>query len=94
MGSLSSLDSIFEVQHSALDADVQTTLLPGSSMSLQIRDDVLAPRVAKAVAYPRTDSGANAYDPGALWLSACTLASGEGNRSAAGRRSAREAQIA
>ena len=48
VGALVTLDAIYEVQHSALDADVQTTLSrifndPG------VRDDALATRVAKAV---------------------------------------------
>lgn len=49
VGSLVTLDAIFEVQHSALDADVQTTLARLFN-DPQVRDDVLAQRVAKAVA--------------------------------------------
>jgi hypothetical protein len=49
VGSLVTLDAIFEVQHSALDADVQTTLSRIFN-DPQVRDDVLAQRVAKAVA--------------------------------------------
>ena len=49
IGSLVTLDAIFEVQHSALDADVQTTLSRIFN-DPQVRDDVLAQRVAKAVA--------------------------------------------
>ncbi|MBK8256776.1 MAG: BREX system P-loop protein BrxC [Polyangiaceae bacterium] len=49
LGSLVTLDSIFEVQQSALDADVQTTLgrIFGEP---KVRDDELAQRAAKAVA--------------------------------------------
>jgi hypothetical protein len=49
VGALVTLDAIFEVQHSALDADVQTTLSRIFN-DLQVRDDMLAQRVAKAVA--------------------------------------------
>lgn len=49
VGSLVTLDAIFEVQHSALDADVQTTLSRIFN-DPQVCDDVLAQRVAKAVA--------------------------------------------
>ncbi len=49
VGSLVTLDAIFEVQHSALDADVQTTLSRIFN-DPQVRDDVLAQRAAKAVA--------------------------------------------
>jgi hypothetical protein len=49
IGSLVTLDAIFEVQNSALDADVQTTLSRIFN-DPQVRDDVLAQRVAKAVA--------------------------------------------
>lgn len=49
VGSLVTLDAIFEVQHSALDADVQTTLARIFN-DAQVRDDLLAQRVAKAVA--------------------------------------------
>lgn len=49
VGSLVTLDAIFEVQHSALDADVQTTLSRIAS-DPQVRDDELAQRAAKAVA--------------------------------------------
>lgn len=49
VGSLVTLDAIFEVQHSALDADVQTTLSRIFN-DPQVRDDLLAQRVAKAVA--------------------------------------------
>lgn len=48
LGALVTLDSIFEVQHSALDADVQTTLARIFAHA-DVRDDVLAQRVAKAV---------------------------------------------
>jgi hypothetical protein len=48
-GSLVTLDAIFEVQNSALDADVQTTLSRIFN-DAQVRDDILAQRVAKAVA--------------------------------------------
>lgn len=49
VGSLVTLDSIFEVQHSALDADVQMTLARIFNEP-QVRDDELALRVARAVA--------------------------------------------
>lgn len=49
IGALVTLDSIFEVQHSALDADVQTTLARIFN-DPQVRDDALAVRVAKTVA--------------------------------------------
>ena len=49
VGSLVTLDAIFEVQHSALDADVQTTLSRIFN-DAQVRDDVLTQRAAKAVA--------------------------------------------
>jgi hypothetical protein len=49
IGALVTLDAIFEVQHSALDADVQTTLSRIFN-DPQVRDDVLALRAARAVA--------------------------------------------
>jgi hypothetical protein len=49
VGALVTLDAIYEVQHSALDADVQTTLSRIAN-DAQVRDDVLAQRAAKAVA--------------------------------------------
>lgn len=49
VGSLVTLDAIYEVQHSALDADVQMTL-SRIFEDPQVRDDELALRVAKAVA--------------------------------------------
>ncbi len=49
VGSLVTLDSIFEVHHSALDADVQMTLSRIFN-DPQVRDDELALRTAKAVA--------------------------------------------
>lgn len=49
IGKLVTLDAIFDVQQSALDADVQTTLSRIFN-DAQVRDDVLAQRVAKAVA--------------------------------------------
>ena len=49
VGSLVTLDAIFEVQHSALDPDVQTTLSRIAD-DPRVRDDVLAQRAAKAVA--------------------------------------------
>ncbi len=49
VGSLVTLDSIFEVQHSALDADVQTTLSRIFNDG-RVREDALAMRAAKAVA--------------------------------------------
>jgi hypothetical protein len=49
VGALVTLDAIFEVQSSALDADVQTALSRIADEPA-LRDDVLAQRVAKAVA--------------------------------------------
>ncbi len=49
VGDLVTLDAIFEVQSSALDADVQTTLARIFDHA-DVRDDVLAQRAAKAVA--------------------------------------------
>ena len=49
VGDLVTLDAIYEVQHSALDADVQTTLARIFNEP-QVRDDVLALRAARAVA--------------------------------------------
>lgn len=49
VGELVTLDAIFEVQHSALDADVQTTLSRIFN-DVHVRDDQLAIQVAKAVA--------------------------------------------
>ncbi|MCA9627282.1 MAG: BREX system P-loop protein BrxC [Myxococcales bacterium] len=49
VGQLVTLDSIFEVQHSALDADIQTTLARIFNQP-EVRDDETAIRVAKAVA--------------------------------------------
>lgn len=49
VGSLVTLDAIFEVQHSALDPDVQTTLARIFD-DAQVRDDALAVRAAKSVA--------------------------------------------
>ncbi len=49
VGDLVTIDSIYEVQHSALDADVQTTLARVWGHP-DVRDDALAMRVAKAVA--------------------------------------------
>ncbi|MEI8257513.1 MAG: BREX system P-loop protein BrxC, partial [Deltaproteobacteria bacterium] len=49
VGDLITLDSIYEVQQSALDPDVQNTLMRVFSHA-DVRDDVLAQRAAKAVA--------------------------------------------
>jgi hypothetical protein len=49
VGELVTLDAIFEVQHSALEADVQTTLARIFDHS-DVRDDALAQRAARAVA--------------------------------------------
>lgn len=49
VGDLVTLDAIFEVQHTALDADVQATLSRIFSHQ-DVRDDAMAQRVAKAVA--------------------------------------------
>jgi hypothetical protein len=49
VGDLVTLDAIFEVQSSALDADVQTTLARIFDHA-EVRDDALAQRAAKAVA--------------------------------------------
>ncbi len=48
VGDLVTLDAIFEVQHSALNADVQTTLARIANHA-DVRDDVLTQRAAKAV---------------------------------------------
>lgn len=48
VGELVTLDAIFEVQHSALNADVQTTLTRIANHP-DIRDEVLVQRAAKAV---------------------------------------------
>lgn len=48
VGDLVTLDAIFEVQHSALNADVQTTLTRIANHP-EVRDDALTQRVAKAV---------------------------------------------
>jgi Family of unknown function (DUF6079) len=49
VGALVTLDAIFEVQHSALDADVQTTLSRIFN-DPRVRDDLLVMRAARAVA--------------------------------------------
>ena len=49
VGQLVTLDAMFDVQHSALDPDVQTTLSRIFAQP-EVRDDVLAKRAAKAVA--------------------------------------------
>ncbi len=49
IGNLVTLDAMFDVQHSALDADVQTTMSRVGSHP-EVRDNVLAQRAAKAVA--------------------------------------------
>lgn len=49
LGDLVTIDAIFEVQHTALDADVQVTLSRIFSHS-EVQDDAMAQRVAKAVA--------------------------------------------
>lgn len=49
VGALVTLDAMFDVQHSALEADVQTTLARIAN-DPQVCDDVLAQRAAKAVA--------------------------------------------
>jgi hypothetical protein len=49
VGELVTLDAIFEVQHSALDADVQTTLARIFDHP-EVREDGMAMRVARAVA--------------------------------------------
>jgi hypothetical protein len=81
VGSLVTLDAIFEVQHSALDPDVQTTLSriandPG------VRDDVLAQRAAKAVALLELIQEQTPTMP--ALVAACLYSRlGEGNRVAA-----------
>jgi hypothetical protein len=49
MGDLVTLDAIFEVQHTALDADIQATL-SRIFAHVEVQDDVTAQRVARAVA--------------------------------------------
>lgn len=49
VGDLVTLDAIYEVQHTALDADVQATLARIFS-NTEVQEDVTAQRVAKAVA--------------------------------------------
>ncbi|MBI2378669.1 MAG: BREX system P-loop protein BrxC [Deltaproteobacteria bacterium] len=78
VGALVTLDAIFEVQHSALDADVQTTLARIFGHA-DVRDDVLGQRVAKAVALLEL---IQEQTPTKAQLVAQTLYSylGEGNR--------------
>ncbi len=78
VGLLVTLDAIFEVQHSALDADVQTTLSRIFN-DPQVRDDVLAQRVAKAVALLELIQEQTPTQP--PLIAACLYARlGEGNR--------------
>jgi hypothetical protein len=78
VGSLVTLDAIFEVQASALDADVQTTLSRIFN-DPQVRDDVLAQRVAKAVALLELIQEQTPTVP--VLVAACLYARlGEGNR--------------
>jgi hypothetical protein len=78
VGSLVTLDAIFEVQHSALDPDVQTTLARIFN-DPQVRDDVLAQRAAKAVALLELIQEQTPTMP--PLVAACLYAKlGEGNR--------------
>lgn len=78
IGSLVTLDAIFEVQHSALDADVQTTLSRIFN-DPQVRDDGLAQRVAKAVALLELIQEQTPTTP--VLVAQCLYARlGEGNR--------------
>ena len=78
VGSLVTLDAIFDVQHSALDADVQTTL-SRTFNDPQVRDDILARRVAKAVALLELIQEQTPTMP--PLVAACLYAKlGEGNR--------------
>lgn len=81
VGSLVTLDAIYEVQQSALDADVQTTLSRIFDHA-EIRDDILALRVAKAVALLELIQEQTPTAP--ELIAACLYARlGEGNRVAA-----------
>ncbi len=76
--SLVTLDAIFEVQHSALDPDVQTTL-SRIALEPQVRDDELAQRAAKAVALLELIQEQTATTP--ELVAACLYSKlGEGNR--------------
>lgn len=78
LGSLVTLDAIFEVQHSALDADVQTTLSRVFN-DPQVRDDEIAKRVAKAVALLELIQETTATTP--ELVAKCLYSTlGEGNR--------------
>lgn len=78
VGSLVTLDAIFEVQHSALDADVQTTLARIFN-DPHVRDDLLAMRVAKAVALLELIQEQTPTTP--ELIAACLYSKlGEGNR--------------
>ncbi len=78
IGALVTLDAIFEVQHSALDADVQTTL-SRIFADPQVRDDLLAQRVAKAVALLELIQEQTPTTP--VLVAQCLYARlGEGNR--------------
>jgi len=78
VGRLVTLDAIYEVQHSALDADVQTTLARIFEDS-HVRDDELAKRVAKAVALLELIQEQTPTFP-ALVASCLYSELGEGNR--------------
>lgn len=78
VGSLVTLDAIFEVQHSALDADVQTTL-SRIFADPQVRDDLLAQRVAKVVSLLELIQEQTPTTP--ELIASCLYAQlGEGNR--------------
>ena len=78
VGALVTLDAIYEVQHSALDADVQMTLSRIFN-DAHVRDDVLAQRVAKAVALLELIQEQTPTTP--ELIAACLYAKlGEGNR--------------
>ncbi len=78
VGELVTLDAIFDVQHTALDADVQATLLRIFTHS-DVREDPTAQRAAKAVALLELIQEQSATTP-ALVASCLYARLGEGNR--------------
>lgn len=81
VGSLVTLDAIFEVQYSALDADIQTTLARIFS-DARVREDALALRAARAVALLELIQEQTPTTP--ELVAQCLYAQlGEGNRVAA-----------
>ena len=78
IGQLVTIDAIHDVQHSALDADVQTTLSRIFN-DAQVRGDAMAQRVAKAVALLELIQEQTATTP--ELIAACLYTKlGEGNR--------------